>query len=90
MKISEITSSELFDQITDIQKDDIYRMVWHSHVKEDVKSVMEDAAKELPESEEDRNDLADKVATAYVYDGRYDCNLSYWTNLANLIREIIN
>ena len=31
--------------------------------------------------------IADSVAERYVYEGDYECNLSYWDNLDNLIDE---
>ena len=60
-------------------KDAIYRQVWAEHVKEDVKARLKDRGIELTE------DAVDDIAYRYVYEGQYDCNLSYWDNLDNHI-----
>lgn len=78
-KITEMTSSELFNEMTDTQKDDVYRKVWAGHVHKDVM--------ELLEKEENKEEIAESITNAYVYDGKYDCNLSYWDNLHNLIER---
>lgn len=33
------------------------------------------------------HNLANRVATRYVFGGDYDCELSYWANLENLIEQ---
>lgn len=62
-------------------RDDIYRHVWKEHVAEDVRSHIEDTDVELSD------DDIDEIAEIYVYNGKYDCNLSYWQNLDNLINS---
>ena len=62
------------------EKDAFYRKIWAEHVKEDVLTFAENEDIEIT----DEN--ADRTASAYV-NGRYDCNLSYWENLHNLIQE---
>lgn len=62
-------------------RDDIYRDVWYEHVLEDVKSYAESEGIEISD------EVAGNCAIRYVYDGRYDCNLNYWQNIANLIEE---
>ena len=63
-------------------KDEIYRSVWKEHVIEDVMSRAEDI--EITITEED----AAEVARRYVYEGDYDCTLSYWENIDNMIYEV--
>lgn len=70
-----------FDELSYEEKDAIYRAVWSNHVKNDVKAFIKDEDITLTE------DQIDHIAQLYVYDGRYDCNLSYWDNLRNLINE---
>ena len=41
--------------------------------------------KKLLNEEEDA--LCEDVVNAYVYNRDYDCNLSYWDNIDNLIKE---
>lgn len=84
--LESMTSSEIFVALSDTQKDDIYRMVWSDHVVEDVKArLIENPDLEIDEDEEDA--LCEEVANAFVYNGDYDCNLSYWDNIDNLIKE---
>ena len=60
-------------------RDNIYREVWAEHVRQDVECFAKDNGLEL--SDEDISDIAD----LYVYNGKYDCNLSYWENIQSLI-----
>lgn len=70
-----------FDELSYEEKDAIYRAVWLNHVKNDIKAFIKDEDVALTE------DQIDHIARLYVYDGEYDCNLSYWDNLSNLINE---
>lgn len=66
------------------EKDIAYCQLWLPHVVEDISSCM----KEYLENDQYLTD--DEILHAahrYVYDGRYDCNLSYWQNLENLIDD---
>lgn len=74
--ISDILSEHLSFE----EKDSFYRKLWAEHVKEDILTFAENEDFQITEEE------ADKSASAYV-SGRYDCNLSYWENLHNLIHE---
>ena len=62
------------------EKDAFYRKIWSEHVKEDVLTFAENEDIEITDED------ADRTASAYV-NGRYDCNLSYWENLHNLIQK---
>ncbi len=64
-----------YESLTDEERDYIYRKVWKDHVKEDVKNMYEDM-------DEGR---VERIAEMYVNEGEYDCNLSYWSNLENLV-----
>lgn len=86
-KIKEMSASELIALLTDAQKDELYRMLWSDHVREDVEAAMEDYSGSLPDNENEREALVESVVNAYVYDGRYDCNLSYWDNINNLLDD---
>lgn len=63
------------------EREKIYREVWKEYVIENVREKAEEDGKEL--SEEDIARIADR----YVNGGEYNCNLSYWDNLDNLIAE---
>lgn len=66
--------------------EEIYRAVWKQHVVADTKSRIEDAYSVIPEDK--RDEVADNVAEAYVYEGEYDCTHDYWSNLDNLIEDL--
>ena len=66
--------------------DEVYRLVWKNQVICDVKQYAEDH-EIFPDNWEKVEKLAETVAEAYVFEGEYDCNLSYWQNLKNLICE---
>lgn len=72
------------DNMPPHEQDQIFRYLWSHHVKEDVISYSEGLGLEL--SEEDIT----CIVNAYVYEGEYDCNDSYWSNIENLIRNYTN
>lgn len=78
--------AELFKALLDEQsaheKDQLYRKLWLPYVMEDVKSHAEDIGAELTE-----NQIA-RAADLYVYHGKYDCNITYWDNIENLINIV--
>lgn len=86
--ITELSSSELFVEMTEAQKDDIYRMVWFTHVCKDIESLMED--RNMDFDEDTKDSLIEDVANDYVYNGNYDCNFSYWDNLSSLIEKFLS
>ncbi|MBO4847012.1 MAG: hypothetical protein J5525_12080 [Lachnospiraceae bacterium] len=66
--------------------DKVYRKLWFLYVVEDVKSYMRE---NYPRYVDDLVQMiSEDVATRYVYNCRYDCNLSYWDNINNLIGEV--
>lgn len=84
--IYELPSIDLYTNMSEKQKDDIYRLVWKKYVKKDVKSRIKDL-QIMDENNEHFDTIVETVATKYVYDGDYDCNLTYWENIDNLIDE---
>lgn len=64
-------------------RDAIYRHIWSERVREDVENHFENMDETLTDDE------IRTVAKRYVYQGAYDCNLNYWTNIENLITELI-
>ena len=75
-KLSDI----LMRLLPSMEKDTFYRKIWAEDVMRDIKSFAADKGIRL--SDENIKEAAE----AYV-NGRYDCNLSYWENLHNLIQE---
>lgn len=71
----------ILKDLTEEEKDAIYRKLWYNHVLEDVYSLSTDEDIEITD------DIAETIADRYVYNGDYDCNLSYWDNIRNLIYD---
>lgn len=78
------TPREVFNALSVEQKDYIYRAVWFEHVVEDVVGRLDER-----EILDEDNSIKESVAQRYVYQGDYDCNLSYWDNIDNLIDEVL-
>ena len=72
----------VIDNLTDTEKDRLYRHLWHDYVKEDIIAHAENMDVELTDNE------IQTAAERYVYEGKYDCNLNYWDNIENLINEV--
>lgn len=68
-----------------IEKNQLYHRLWFDYVKADVIDFCENNG--IAYNDED---FPDKVAGRYVYDGKYDCNLSYWTNIENVVETVRN
>lgn len=82
----EMENEELINMIDSLdfsQRDTIYRHLWTEYVEKDVRARAEERKIKLSE------DQIGYVKDRYVYNGDYDCNLSYWNNIDNLIDEII-
>lgn len=60
--------------------DALYRAVWKEHVLEDIDAWLENNGEDITPEQRDY------AAERYVYDGKYDCNLSYWDNIENVVR----
>lgn len=71
------------DALTYEEQDDVYRYLWSQHVREDVEGHANDIDADLTEEE------VDKVVEMYVYQGKYECNIDYWSNIENLIDYVI-
>ena len=68
--------------LSSVEKDELYRRLWFEHVRTDVIQFCE-------ENHAAYNDdsFVDDVAMSYVC-GKYDCNLSYWDNISNLVNSM--
>ena len=64
-------------------RDAIYRHIWSERVREDIENHLENMDETLTDDE------LRTVVERYVYQGAYDCNLNYWTNIENLIIEVV-
>lgn len=80
---NEAGMEELLDFLTGQQKDTLYRKLWYGHVCNDICTRLEETEKELTDAQ------IDYAARQYVYEGDYDCNCSYWTNIDNVIDKAL-
>lgn len=76
---SDVSESKI-NELSAIEKDKIYRMVWAEHVTDDILSHAKEIGVEI--SKED----AEILAQEYV-GGKYDCDISYWSNIEKLIKD---
>lgn len=87
MNLNELSNEELFkliDSLKPYRKDELYRYLWVNHVREDVRTILEEY--DVPYlSNDDFEAMIDDCANRFVYNGEYDCNTDYWTNLDALI-----
>lgn len=65
------------------EKDKLYCYLQSEHVYEDVLGRLADLFDDLTDDERTR--IAENATNDYVYNCNYDCNLSYWDNIDNLI-----
>ena len=72
------------NSLTQSEKEEIYRIVRREYVNQDVKNRAELLNVELDDIQ------VDVIAWRYVYEGKYDNDLSYWQNIENLIEKEIN
>lgn len=75
---------QFIDNCSNQDKDDIYRYLWSDHIREDVRSRLNE---DENISDAHSDDIVEMVVEAYVYNGDYDCDLSYWSNIETLISQ---
>lgn len=63
-------------------EEEIYRKVQAEFVSNDALVRAEELDIELSEDE------AARIGCLWAYEGKYECNLSYWDNIDNLITEV--
>lgn len=80
--VANLTPSEIFTKMDESCKDGLYRMLWSDYVHRDVVLYSQELNKRISD------DCVEEVVNRYVYNGDYDCNLSYWVNLETLIDEV--
>lgn len=81
--LTESDLEKLAENLNFKTSDKLYRILHMPYVKEDIKSMIDEM--EIDTSDYDLECLIDNCASRYVYDGDYDCNLSYWDNIKNII-----
>ena len=80
-----IPKEELFKKLKVSQLNYIHCKVQSVYVADDVKKMLEDNAASLDNSK--RLACAEWAGEQYAFKAKYDCDLSYWENIKNLIDE---
>lgn len=74
-KISKMKNKKLFKKMSREQRKYVYDKMRYEHVREDVIERAKDQNVKLTLS------AVNKIAYEYVYEGEYECNMSYWDNI---------
>ena len=86
--ISAMTTSELFTELSEDQKKELFQMFLSDCIYKDVESLL--AAEKYAKHQLDDEDIecvATEVANKFVYNNRMDLENAYWDNLTCLIDE---
>lgn len=67
------------EALTSNAQNAVHRYIEHQHLKTDIEEYAREQGLSLTRQ------VIEKAADLYVYDGEYDCNLSYWDNISNVI-----
>lgn len=73
----------LKNSLSYVEQDELYRMLWAERVKEDVMSFCDAKDYSIDDGQ------LEIVVERYVYDGDYDCYSDHWTNIENLVRDVV-
>ena len=65
--------------LSSTERDELYRYLWSDYVRNDVREHL--SRDDIGLSDEDVNAIVEAVVEYYVYNGEYDCELSYWDNI---------
>lgn len=84
--ITEETAEKLLNSISSEKKDMLYRILWSQYVYNDFLKRLED--REVDMNHEDCLNKIKDCVYRYVYCGDYDCTLSYWDNIDNIINDV--
>lgn len=76
-------TKDIIKSIPTDELDNVYRFVRFNYTKNDIISHLEDM-----DNIELTDEQIEKAAELYAYEGKYDCNLSYWNNIENLIHLV--
>lgn len=87
MDTIKINLDSFVKNLDSISRDSLYRKLWLEYVTSDVSERLCETCDKNCTFPNNCSALVEKIASAYVYDGEYDCNLSYWDNIDNLINK---
>lgn len=82
------TCGEIIPKLSATQKKDLFDTFQYDKVLEDAEGrLMENPL--VPEDEDEFAAICAHVASRFVYDADYECNLSYWDNIDCFIQEVL-
>ena len=84
MAINHMIESKLkekIDGLSSVQREAVYDYLHSQYVRQDIENLLSDEYEDVSVDD----DFIDVCTYRYVYDGDYECNLDYWTNLKNII-----
>lgn len=85
--LSEQTDENIWEVLSDAQRDSIYSRKQKEYIIEDALSAMDDICDvDIPEDENIRLAIAEAAADDFACHGLKDSNLSYWDNIKSLIK----
>lgn len=85
--LSEQTDENIWEMLSDAQRDSIYSRKQKEYIIEDALSAMDDICDvDIPEDENIRMAIAEAAADDFACHGLKDSNLSYWDNIKSLIK----
>lgn len=73
------SDKQFADELRTSAQNAVHRYIQHLNVKVDIEDYAREQGLNLTKQE------IEKAADLYVYDCKYDCNLSYWDNISNVI-----
>ena len=68
-------------------KDELYRTLWREYIEEDVTNRINERSEFDDALEEDINQIIKEACDLFVFEDDYDCSLSYWQNIDNVINK---
>lgn len=86
-QITEMTKEELYKLMTEEQKRYVYCMQDAYYVYMDCMQYLLD--RDLPLSTKEMDVICLNVAYRFAFESKFDCNLSYWDNINNLIDKCL-
>lgn len=82
------TTSEIFTELDDRQKDELFDMLLSDRIYDDVSDILnKDKYENMEENLRER--ILEDVVNDIVYNNKYDLDCSYWNNLTALIEKNI-
>lgn len=67
----------------------VYRRLWEKFIKEDCLSIIEEQYADNDYIQERADEIAEKAAHKYCYEGEYDCSIPFWDNLTEIVRGLV-